>query len=162
MAIIFNRVAGVSQYGTTLVEVPLSLLDDSLGTVRLRLRELPEGLRAELDDRLKVKSSDLSTLRELVAWGVAGHEAEDFLEETSEGLKPLPYHSEAGSYQNKEWPIASQATLDMYQRVLPQGLFLHSIRAAITLYHSGMVPTPKNIWEAVKTTKPPLALAPTQ
>lgn len=148
MAVIFNRVAGVSQYGTTPVEVPLSLIDESLGAVRLRLRELPEGLRRELDDR--AKAGDETALREVVAWGVAGHDPNDFLEETPNGLKPLPYASTIAEYQGKEWPIASPETVDMYQRVLPQGVFLHSIKGALTLYHSGVVPTARTLWDMAR------------
>lgn len=150
MAVRFNRVAGDSQYGTTPIDVPLHLLDESLGTVLLYLRELPAGLAQELEDQAATEEGIGEAIRQLVRWGVAGHDAADFLEETPEGLRPIPYQSEMSEYHGKQWPIASLQTLTMYERALPKGMFLHAIRGALSWYQSGLIPTPRQIWDSAK------------
>lgn len=150
MPVRYNRVAGDSQYGTTPVDVPLHLLDEGLGTVRLWLRELPAGLAQELEDHTAAGGDPLFAVREIVRWGVAGHDPNEFLEETPQGLVPIPYQSVPEQYHGKEWPVASPQTLDLYEKALPQANFLHSIRGALTWYHAGLIPTPRQIWDAAK------------
>lgn len=162
MAVRYNRAAGDSRYGITPVEVPLHLLDESLGTVHLYLRELPAGLAQELDDHTQAGGDPLFAVREMVRWGVAGHDPNDFLEETPEGLMPLPYQSEEARYHEKSWPVASESTLLMYERALPKAMFLHAIRGALSWYLAGIIPTPRQIWDASKpkVKSDPLAEAP--
>lgn len=153
MAIRFNRVAGVSQYGTVSVEVPLHLMNESLGTVRLWLRELPAGLAKELEARV-TEEDPLEALRQIAAWGVAGHEASDFLQQCDdETTVPILYKSVIGTYHNGEWPVAHPDTVSMYEHALPKGMFLYSIRAALSWYQIGIVPTPRQIWDSAKPKK---------
>lgn len=162
MPVRFNRVAGDSQYGTTPVDVPLHLLEESLGTVRLWLRELPAGLAQELEDHTTVGGDPIFAVREMVRWGVAGHDPNDFLEETPDGLVPIPYQSDEGLYHEKMWRIASDATLSMYEHALPGAQFLHSIRGVLSWYQAGLIPTPRQIWDSAKpkVKADPLAAAP--
>jgi hypothetical protein len=159
MPLLFNRVAGDTVYSMTWVEVPVHLLDESLGAVRLRLRELPAGLLAELEDKIK-EGSDPFALLMLVAWGVADHDPNDFLQATPEGQIPIPYRSTPGTYHGKEWLIAHPDTVDLYEHALPNGVFLQSIRAALAWYHVGVVPSPRLQWDSARPQKePPVPLA---
>jgi hypothetical protein len=151
-----------SQYAKTPVDVPVHLLDESLGTVRLILREPPAGWVRELEDNPNQTPDEV--LRQWARWGVAGHRAEDFLEEGEAGEKPIPYTGSTATYHNATFAVASEDTLDLYERVLPKKMFLHSIRAAIAFYIGGVVPTPRQIWDSAKPKEkaPPLPSAPNE
>lgn len=161
MPVLFNRVAGVSQYAATPVDVPLHLLDEIQGTVKLWLRELPAGLAQEFDDQLKDANGDtLSVLREVARWGVAGHEPNDFLEQQADGsVTPILYKVDTATYHDKSWPVAHPETVALYEHALPKGMFLHSIRAALSWYQGGVVPTPRVLWDAAKPKETPRPLA---
>ena len=150
MPIRFSRTPD-SQFGTTPVNVPLSLFDESLGSVRLWLRELPAGLADELAERFAAAEDKRECLREYAAWGVSGHEASDFLDEAADGsLTPISYQSEVSSYHCRESRVTHSDTLDLYEHALPQLMFLYSIRAALSWYHVGVVPTPRQLWDSAK------------
>ena len=169
MAIRFNRVAGSSQYATTPVEVPVHLLNPALGSVRLYLRELPAGLWREWEEDFASTRGEqqAALLKKIIAWGVAGHDPNDFLEDTPEGLKPILYKSSADTYHGLSSSIAHPETVAMYSHVLPDVVLLHSIHAALRYYHLGVIVTPQQLWDAAKTppksngTPAPLAESPT-
>jgi hypothetical protein len=164
MALRFTRVAGVTQYAMTPVEVPVNLVDESLGTIHLRLREIPAGLNVELHNRMR--ADDFDAIPELIAWGVAGHDPNEFMEEAPDGtLTPIPYQSDTAEYHGKVYAVAHPDTVRLYQDALPKGLLLYSIRAALLWYQSGIVPTPRQLWDSAKPKKEALpnaegALAP--
>jgi hypothetical protein len=150
-----------SQYGTTLCEVPVSLVDESLGTVRLYLRELPALLAQELDTQFAASTDKIPTLREYARWGVAGHEASDFVEELHYGeMASIPYKSQEVEYADRCWRVASDDTVSLYQHALPQALLLYSIRAALAYYHGGIVPTARLLWDSTKPKKEAASMAP--
>jgi hypothetical protein len=140
-----------SQYAKTLVEVPVHLLDPSLGTVRLYLRELPAGLYQELEDGQRDGGDPLDVARQIVRYGVAGHVAEDFVGEAEDGTySPIPYQGDTLPYGDRVLPVVSEETLRLYEHALPRGLFLYSVRTALRYYMGGLVPTPQQIWDSAR------------
>jgi hypothetical protein len=161
MTIRFSRAAGDARFSITKVLIPLSILQRSLGAVELSLRDLPHDLYTLLSTRYTEERGSADVLKEIVAWGVAGHRAEDFVEEDNGRETPLPYKSKTVSYMGRDWSVASDETIALYESVLPRGVFLFSIKAALDLYHAGHLPTPDQLWELSKPreakTKDPLA-----
>lgn len=91
----------------------------------------------------EVKKELFAARRELIRWGIIGHEAEDFPDE--ESGEHLAFDLEDGEYDGRRYVLASAATLDGYESAGER--FLDALFSAIILWQSGEVAAPSQVWE---------------